>query len=209
MKRKYELVLWPESQQYIGRPDCYYYNGENNGAEDFDPILSQAVFAPVEKGQTFYLALDPSKDNSALDRKGHWGAPWTDGEPLVFIRDTRRPDEIFCEMFLDLREKIFPQIREALSTLNGKVSLKHYHETGAVNRMSFFETDDEPYELFLVSAKATPEAVPLFILTDDSGNARFEKDLGDFSAEEANAILTELLDVQDHINKTGEPVVKE
>lgn len=45
MQTKYVLVEWPESQEFIGKPDCYFCqcNDENSfGA------LDQAMFVPEE-----------------------------------------------------------------------------------------------------------------------------------------------------------------
>ena len=42
----YYLILWPFSQEFIGKEGCYFYS--NNGSGEFDIELSQAVFVPEE-----------------------------------------------------------------------------------------------------------------------------------------------------------------
>lgn len=42
----YYLILWPFSQEFIGKEGCYFYS--NNGSGEFDSDLSQAVFVPDE-----------------------------------------------------------------------------------------------------------------------------------------------------------------
>lgn len=46
MKTKYLLVLWPESQLFIGVEGCYYVS--YNEDEDCELILDQAMFVPEE-----------------------------------------------------------------------------------------------------------------------------------------------------------------
>jgi len=81
----YSLYLWPDSQEFVGRSDCFFYNGENNPQnedDDFDMSLSQAIFVPDEKGD--YLLLDPSADNSLIP--GQWGCSYDeDDSPKLFV----------------------------------------------------------------------------------------------------------------------------
>jgi len=44
METKYLLVLWPESQSFIGVKGCYYVT--INEDEDDDLTLDQAMFVP-------------------------------------------------------------------------------------------------------------------------------------------------------------------
>lgn len=46
METKYLLVLWPESQSFIGVKDCYYVSIDDE--EDYDLALDQAMFVPEE-----------------------------------------------------------------------------------------------------------------------------------------------------------------
>ena len=46
METKYLLVLWPESQSFIGVKDCYYVSYDED--EDYDLTLDQAMFVPEE-----------------------------------------------------------------------------------------------------------------------------------------------------------------
>jgi len=39
---RYVVAMWPESQEFMGRPDCYFIN-DDNGLEDFG---SSAYFVP-------------------------------------------------------------------------------------------------------------------------------------------------------------------
>ena len=43
METKYLLILWPESQYFIGIKGCYYAIDE-----DDDLVLDQAMFVPEE-----------------------------------------------------------------------------------------------------------------------------------------------------------------
>lgn len=38
MKTKYILVEWPESQKWIGHPDCYLAAGESDDDRFFQPM---------------------------------------------------------------------------------------------------------------------------------------------------------------------------
>ena len=46
METKYLLVLWPESQSFIGVKGCYYVSYDED--EDYDLTLDQAMFVPEE-----------------------------------------------------------------------------------------------------------------------------------------------------------------
>lgn len=46
METKYLLVLWPESQLFIGVKGCYYVSIDDK--EDYDLTLDQAMFVPEE-----------------------------------------------------------------------------------------------------------------------------------------------------------------
>ena len=46
METKYLLVLWPESQSFIGVKDCYYVSIDDE--EDYDLALDQAMFVPED-----------------------------------------------------------------------------------------------------------------------------------------------------------------
>lgn len=46
METKYLLVLWPESQSFIGIKGCYYVSIDED--EDDDLTLDQAMFVPEE-----------------------------------------------------------------------------------------------------------------------------------------------------------------
>lgn len=46
MKTKYLLVLWPESQYFIGVKGCYYVSIDEDADDDL--TLDQAMFVPEE-----------------------------------------------------------------------------------------------------------------------------------------------------------------
>ena len=46
MEADFALVLWPYSQMFVGREDCFFYTGNTDG--EFDENLSQAIFVPTE-----------------------------------------------------------------------------------------------------------------------------------------------------------------
>lgn len=78
MNQKYRLELWPDSQPYIGKEDCFFYNTNSDGEFDFN--LSQAVFVPDENG-TFIAVYDPQ-----FEQEGLIGTSWNDeDESYTFI----------------------------------------------------------------------------------------------------------------------------
>lgn len=56
METKYLLVLWPESQSFIGVKDCYYVSIDDE--EDYDLTLDQAMFVPEDVYERHLLELE-------------------------------------------------------------------------------------------------------------------------------------------------------
>ena len=46
MKGAFALILWPFSQDFIGREGCFFYTGSTD--DEFDDNLSQGIFVPSE-----------------------------------------------------------------------------------------------------------------------------------------------------------------
>jgi hypothetical protein len=94
MQTKYLLVLWPESQEFIGRPDCYF-------CQCNDEALDQAIFVPEE---IFYETFNITATSEYIENNLY------DNENVIYqsvsklLMDTSEENPLECEIVIETPE---------------------------------------------------------------------------------------------------------